>query len=58
MIRALVGIEIPLTGLTGKWKVSQNQPAVNRASVVAALQGQGDAPARVMADLVQSRTTG
>ncbi len=58
MICALVGIEIPVTRLTGKWKVSQNQPAVNRASVIAALQGQGDAPARVMADLVQSRTPG
>jgi transcriptional regulator len=56
MIRALVGIEIPVTRLTGKWKVSQNQPAINRASVVTALQGQGDAPAQVMADLVRSRT--
>ncbi len=53
MIKALVGIEIPLTHITGKWKVSQNQPAVNQASVVAGLQQQGSADALAMASLVQ-----
>jgi transcriptional regulator len=30
MLRAIVGIEIPLDGLVGKWKVSQNRSAADR----------------------------
>ena len=41
MLRAIVGIEIPLTALTGKWKVSQNRPAADRAGVVAGLNAVG-----------------
>ena len=55
MIKALVGIEIPITKLTGKWKVSQNQPAANRQTVIQALQADGGAQATAMADLVDSR---
>ena len=40
MLGAIVGIEIPIARLIGKWKISQNQPAVNQASLVAALAGQ------------------
>jgi transcriptional regulator len=42
MLGAIVGIEITITRLLGKWKVSQNQPAENRASLIAALEGAGD----------------
>jgi len=35
--RAIVGFEIEIEVLEGKWKVSQNQPEVNRRSVAAAL---------------------
>jgi len=52
LLRVLVGIEIPLISLTGKWKVSQNQPAVNQNSVVAALQAQKEGDAHAMAQLV------
>lgn len=55
MLRALVGIEIPLTQLMGKWKVSQNQPAANQAGVVQALEHQGDTASVAMADLVRAR---
>jgi transcriptional regulator len=41
MLRAIVGIEIGLTSLTGKWKVSQNRPAADRAGVVAGLLREG-----------------
>jgi transcriptional regulator len=54
LIKALVGIEIPITQITGKWKVSQNQPAVNQGSVVAGLQQQGSADALAMAALVRN----
>jgi transcriptional regulator len=40
MLGAVVGIEISITRLVGKWKVSQNQPGVNQASLIAALDGQ------------------
>ena len=40
MLGAIVGIEISITRLLGKWKVSQNQPAENQASLVEALAGQ------------------
>ncbi len=58
MLRALVGIEIPLKSLQGKWKVSQNQPAVNQRSLVAALEAaQRDEDAQAMARLVKERGT-
>lgn len=37
LIGQIIGIEIRLTRLQGKWKASQNQPAENRNSVVAGL---------------------
>jgi transcriptional regulator len=52
LLQALVGIEIPITRLQGKWKVSQNQPTHNRASVIAGLAGEGDTSAHAMAALV------
>lgn len=52
MLAAIVGIEIVLTSLTGKWKVSQNKKEVDRQGVVAALQGLGSEQARAMADQV------
>jgi len=52
LVRALVGIEIPITSLTGKWKVSQNQPAANQAGVVKGLEQQGGSVAMDMAALV------
>jgi transcriptional regulator len=41
MLRAIVGIEIELTALTGKWKVSQNRSAADRASVASGLHDAG-----------------
>jgi transcriptional regulator len=41
-LRAIVGIEIPITRIEGKWKVSQNRPAADREGVIAGLRGEGD----------------
>jgi len=49
MLGAIVGIEISINRLIGKWKVSQNQPAANQASLITALDG------RPMADLIRQR---
>lgn len=52
LLQAIVGIEIPLSRLTGKWKVSQNQPEVNRLGVENGLRGLGGDDAITMADAV------
>ena len=39
MLGAIVGIEITITRLLGKWKVSQNQPPANQTSLIKALAG-------------------
>jgi transcriptional regulator len=57
-LEAIVGIEIPITRLTGKWKVSQNRPAADRLGVVAGLLGRGDAAAEAMAALVKREKKG
>lgn len=41
MLRAIVGIEIVLTSLTGKWKVGQNRSAADRAGVAKGLADAG-----------------
>ncbi len=55
-IKGIVGIEIPIARIEGKWKVSQNRPAVDRAGVVVGLQD-GDNDAQIMAALVAERGT-
>ena len=49
---AIVGIEIPVTRLVGKWKTSQNRPAVDRAGVVKGLREIDDRDAATMASVV------
>lgn len=53
LLRAIVGIEIELTALTGKWKVSQNRSAADRAGVVEGLTEVGGAEAAAMAEQVR-----
>lgn len=52
MLQAIVGIEIPIARLEGKWKVSQNRSAADRDGVAAGLQARGDAQSLDMAGLV------
>ena len=51
LIHAIVGIEIVVTKLLGKWKASQNQPPENRAGVIAGLETLN---ASEMAELVRA----
>ena len=53
MSRHIVGIEIPILRIFGKWKVSQNRSASDRLGVVAALRKNADAQAQAMAGLVE-----
>ncbi len=52
LLKAIVGIEIAVTKLVGKWKVSQNQPERNRITVCEGLQILGNSG---MAELVSER---
>ena len=56
MVGALIGIEIVISRLTGKWKVSQNRSARDREGVVEALLQEGTPPATTMAELVRRRS--
>ncbi len=51
MLRAIVGIEIAVDQLIGKWKISQNRSDADRLGVAAGL-AKGAAPAPALAKLV------
>lgn len=51
--KAVVGIEIEIADIRGKWKTSQNRSAADRAGVVEGLEAIGDEAAQAMAELVR-----
>ncbi len=53
-IKAIVGLEIPVARIEGKWKVSQNRVATDQAGVAEGLRGEG-VEAEAMAALVAER---
>lgn len=52
---SIVGIEMPIARLIGKWKVSQNRPARDQSGAIEGLQRQDTQDARHMAELIRSR---
>jgi len=53
MLDAIVGIELPIARLLGKWKVSQNQPRENREGVVRGLRELGGNEGLPIAELIE-----
>lgn len=53
LLGAIVGIEIPITRLTGKWKLSQNRSLADRRGVADGLGAQPDDDAQALAALVR-----
>ena len=51
--RAIVGVEIEILDIRGKWKTSQNRNAADRAGVVAGLEAMGDDDSHAMAEIVR-----
>jgi transcriptional regulator len=51
-IKGIVGLEIPIARIEGKWKVSQNRPQADRAGVIEGLCSQADERGCDMAALV------
>ncbi len=54
LLKSLVGLEFSVSDLTGKWKVSQNQPPMNREGVAAGLRETVVNAADQMARMVES----
>ena len=52
---AIVGIEIALTKLNGKWKVSQNRPVDDRKGVIEGLTERGDMESAAIAHWVKEK---
>jgi transcriptional regulator len=55
MLEGIIGLEIAVTRLEGKYKLSQNRPAADRPRVIAALEAQHDADAHAVAQLMRER---
>jgi transcriptional regulator len=55
MLGAIVGFDIAVRELTGKWKASQNRSDADVQGVIAGLTALDDAPARAMRVLVEER---
>jgi transcriptional regulator len=55
MLKGIVGFEIAVSRLEGKWKLSQNRPAEDHPRIIAALEEQGDAAAMAIAQMMRKR---
>jgi len=53
MLKAIVGVEMPVTRLVGKWKISQNRAAADRAGVIDGLKSESGPYANDMANLIK-----
>jgi transcriptional regulator len=53
LLAAIVGIEIPIARLSGKWKISQNRPQEDRRGTAAGLEATGEGEAARMAQAVR-----
>jgi transcriptional regulator len=48
-MRAIVGVEIPILRIEGKWKMSQNRPEADRTGVIAGFREAGEAGEEIAA---------
>jgi transcriptional regulator len=55
MLKGIIGLEIAVTRLEGKYKLSQNRPAADRPGVIAALESQTDPESHAVARLMRDR---
>ncbi len=51
----IVGIEIPVQRITGKWKTSQNKSVQNRSNIAAGLREQNDSAAQALAHITEQQ---
>ena len=53
-LKNIVGLELPIARLEGKWKMSQNRPAEDRAGVVDGLEREGGEPGNAVAAIMKT----
>ncbi|QND52306.1 FMN-binding negative transcriptional regulator [Phyllobacterium sp. 628] len=53
-VKGIIGVEIPITRIEGKWKVSQNRSEADRSGVAGGLRSEGP-EAEAMAQIVDER---
>ena len=58
MLRAIVGVALPIERLEGKWKLSQNRPEADRVGVIAGLGEATDDRTRALCDQMKAREAG
>jgi transcriptional regulator len=58
MVRGIIGLDIAVSRLEGKFKLSQNRPAADRPGILAALEARGDDDAVAVARLMRERAPG
>ena len=54
MLAAIVGLEVDIISITGQWKLSQNQPDVNKLGVVSGLPLENESH-QAIAELVKEQ---
>jgi len=55
MLNGIIGVEIAVSRLEGKFKLSQNRPAADRPNIIAALERREDAESQAVARLMRER---
>jgi len=55
MVKGIIGLDIAVSRLEGKFKLSQNRPAADRPRVIAALEQGGDENSVAVAKLMRER---
>jgi transcriptional regulator len=55
MLKGIIGLDITVTRLEGKFKLSQNRPAADRPRVITALERRGDVNALAVATLMREQ---
>ncbi len=58
MLKGIIGFELPIVRLDGKWKMSQNRKAEDRQGVIAGLGKEREASAQAVAAIVATRAAG
>jgi transcriptional regulator len=53
LIKGIVGFELTITRLLGKWKLNQNKTDAERGGLVRAMREQNDADTTTMAELIE-----
>lgn len=55
LAKGIVGLELPIQRLEGKWKVSQNRSVADRKAVIRELEELGTPESNLMAKLIADR---